>query len=215
MTLRILFAILILAGLTTCTTGEKNTYALISTDYGDIKVKLYNSKPLHRDNFIKLANEGYYDGTLFHRIIPGFMIQGGDPRSKTEPAGKQLGFGGPNYRIPAEFGALHYRGALAAARTNNPDKESSGSQFYIVHGSPVTDFDLDRVEQRTRIPYSDVQRDLYKEIGGTPKLDHDYSVFGEVVEGYEVIDAIAVLPQDPDIGNRPFQDVKMTVKILN
>lgn len=215
MTLRMIFALLILAGLTSCTPKEKNTYALISTDYGDIKVKLYNSKPLHRDNFIKLANEGYYDGTLFHRIIPGFMIQGGDPKSIDAPAGKQLGLGGPNYRIPAEFGSLHYRGALAAARTNNPEKESSGSQFYIVHGSPVTDLELDRIEQRTGKPYTDVQRQLYKEIGGTPKLDHDYTVFGEVVEGYEVIDAIAVLPQDPDIGNRPYQDVKMTVKILN
>ncbi|WP_020537337.1 peptidylprolyl isomerase [Lewinella cohaerens] len=211
---RLFFALLILATLSGCN-NDGNTYALISTDMGDMKVKLYNSTPQHRDNFIKLAEEGFYDGTLFHRIIAGFMIQGGDPDSKDAPAGQSLGMGGPGYTIPAEIGALHLTGALAAARTSNPAKASSGSQFYIVHGKPVTDMELDQIGQRTGRPYSDVQRELYKELGGTPQLDFEYTVFGEVVEGFEVIDAIAKVSTNPSAGNRPLEDVKMTIKILN
>ncbi len=211
---RLFFALLILATLCGCN-NDGNTYALISTDMGDMKVKLYNSTPQHRDNFIKLAEEGFYDGTLFHRIIAGFMIQGGDPDSKDAPAGQSLGMGGPGYTIPAEIGALHLTGALAAARTSNPAKASSGSQFYIVHGKPVTDMELDQIGQRAGRPYSDIQRELYKELGGTPQLDFEYTVFGEVVEGFEVIDAIAKVSTNPSAGNRPLEDVKMTVKILN
>lgn len=211
---RLFFALLILATLSGCN-NDGNTYALISTDMGDMKVKLYNSTPQHRDNFIKLAEEGFYDGTLFHRIIAGFMIQGGDPNSKDAPAGQSLGTGGPGYTIPAEIGALHLTGALAAARTSNPAKASSGSQFYIVHGKPVTDMELDQIGQRAGRPYSDIQRQLYKELGGTPQLDFEYTVFGEVVEGFEVIDAIAKVSVNPSAGNRPLEDVKMTVKILN
>lgn len=211
---RLLFALLILATLSGCN-NDGNTYVLISTDMGDMKVKLYNSTPQHRDNFIKLAEEGFYDGTLFHRIISGFMIQGGDPNSKDAPAGQSLGMGGPGYTIPAEIGALHLTGALAAARTSNPAKASSGSQFYIVHGKPVTDMELDQIGQRAGRPYSDIQRQLYKELGGTPQLDFEYTVFGEVVEGFEVIDAIAKVTVNPSAGNRPLEDVKMTVKILN
>ncbi|WP_367392238.1 peptidylprolyl isomerase [Lewinella sp. LCG006] len=211
---RLFFALLILATLSGCN-SDKSTYALISTEFGDMKVKLYNSTPQHRDNFIKLAEEGFYDGTLFHRVISGFMIQGGDPDSKTAPAGQSLGMGGPGYTVPAEIGALHLKGALAAARTQNPEKASSGSQFYIVQGKPVTDAELDNIGQRAGRPYSDVQRQLYKELGGTPQLDFEYTVFGEVVEGLEVIDAIAAVSTNPQAGNRPLSDVKMTVKILN
>ena len=212
---RILFALVITAALTGCGTGDDNTYALISTEYGDMKVKLYNSTPLHRDNFIKLAEEGFYDGTLFHRVIAGFMIQGGDPNSIGAPAGRQLGMGGPGYTIPAEIGALHMKGALAAARTNNPEKASSGSQFYIVHGKPVTDAELDRKQQSSGMTYSPAQRDLYKELGGALSLDNDYTVFGEVVEGFDVIDKIAAVVVDPSAGNRPNADVAMTVKIID
>ncbi|MEM9931165.1 MAG: peptidylprolyl isomerase, partial [Bacteroidota bacterium] len=176
------------------------------------KVKLYNSTPRHRDNFVKLADENFYDSLLFHRVIPGFMIQGGDPASKNAEAGKSLGFGGPGYTIPAEFGNLHFKGALAAARNNNPEKQSSGSQFYVVHGTIPTDEDLARFEANSGIGYTEAQKQLYKEIGGTPGLDHNYTVFGEVVEGWEVLDAIAAVPTSSD---RPLTDVKMTVKILH
>lgn len=210
---RVFFALLILATLSACGPNDGYTYALISTEYGDMKVKLYNSTPQHRDNFIKLANEGYYDGTLFHRVIAGFMVQGGDPDSRGAAPGQALGMGGPGYTVPAEIGALHMKGALAAARTNNPAKESSGSQFYVVHGKTVNDIDLQNVANRTGRQYSDAQKQLYKELGGTPQLDWEYTVFGEVVEGYDVIDAIAAVATAP--GDRPIEDVSMTVKILN
>ena len=210
---RVFFALLILATLSGCGPNDGYTYALISTDFGDMKVKLYNSTPQHRDNFIKLANEGYYDGTLFHRVISGFMIQGGDPDSRGAAPGVSLGMGGPGYTVPAEIGALHMKGALAAARTNNPEKASSGSQFYVVHGKTVTDADLLGAAQRNGQAYTEAQMELYKELGGTPQLDWQYTVFGEVVEGYDVIDAIAEVATAP--GDRPIEDVAMTVKILN
>lgn len=212
---RLFFILVILAGLTGCSPGDDSTYALISTDYGDMKVRLYNSTPQHRDNFIKLAEQGFYDGTLFHRVIEGFMIQGGDPNSIGAPAGQSLGTGGPGYTIPAEIGALHIKGALAAARTSNPQKASSGSQFYVVHGKPVTDAELDDKQQRSGIVYSEAQRALYKELGGALSLDAEYTVFGEVVEGFDVIDKIAAVAVDPRAGNRPAEDVAMNVKILN
>ena len=192
--------------------GEKYTYALISTSMGDIKVKLYNNTPKHRDNFIKLAKEGYYDGTLFHRVIPNFMIQGGDPDSKGAAPGARLGAGGPGYRVDAEIKNYHYRGALAGARDQNPQKASSGSQFYIVTGKQVTAPELDGLQQRKGIVYSQGQRDLYTEIGGSPFLDGDYTVYGEVVEGIEVADAIANAARGQ--ADRPNQDISMTVKIL-
>jgi cyclophilin family peptidyl-prolyl cis-trans isomerase len=210
---RLVFGLALLTSLAACQPKDKVTYALISTDFGDMKVKLYNSTPLHRDNFIKLANEGFFDGLLFHRVIAGFMIQGGDPDSRDAPPGKDLGMGGPGYLIPAEINALHFKGALAAARTQNPEKQSSGSQFYVVQGKPVSAQELDAVAQRSGHPYSDVQKQLYAEIGGTPMLDYEYTVFGEVVEGLEVIDAIAAVPKQA--ADRPVSDVRMTVKILN
>ncbi|MEZ4984985.1 MAG: peptidylprolyl isomerase [Saprospiraceae bacterium] len=198
--------------LTSCTPGDGYTYALISTEYGDMKVKLYNTTPVHRDNFVKLAKEGFYDGTLFHRVISGFMIQGGDPDSKNAQPGQTLGMGGPGYDLPAEIGALHLKGALAAARNNNPEKRSSGSQFYIVHGGAVDVARLDAIASHAGKMYSDVQKQLYQELGGTPQLDFQYTVFGEVVEGLDIIDTIAKQQTLP--GDRPAKDIPMTVKII-
>jgi len=215
MMIRYFSALLLLLLLSTCQT-DPYTYALISTEFGDMKVKLYNSTPQHRDNFIKLAGEGFYDGTLFHRIVEGFMIQGGDPDSRDAAPGVRLGMGGPGYQIPAEIGALHLKGALSAARTNNPEKKSSGSQFYIVHGKPISASELAGFSQRHGRPYTEAQQQLYAELGGTPALDYNYTVFGEVIEGFDVLDAIAAVPAPPDReGARPFEDVPMTVKILN
>lgn len=196
---------------------EKVTYVEITTDYGKMKIKLYNETPKHRDNFIKLAKEGYYNDLLFHRVIKAFMIQGGDPNSRGAAEGTMLGSGGPGYTIPAEFNPLlcHKKGALSAARQGdqvNPKKESSGSQFYIVQGTKQTDADLDRMEAQLKIKYTPEQRNAYKTQGGTPFLDMNYTVFGEVVEGLDVIDKIAAVQTKP--GDRPVKDVKMTVKVL-
>ncbi|HRD82208.1 MAG TPA: peptidylprolyl isomerase [Saprospiraceae bacterium] len=192
--------------------GDGNRYALIETEYGNMKVMLYNTTPKHRDNFVKLAKEGYYDDLLFHRIIPNFMIQGGDPDSRNAAPGAMLGMGGPGYQIDAEIGSPHLKGALAAARDQNPEKRSSGSQFYIVQGQRVDDNVLNGLEQQKGIRYSPEQRQLYREIGGAPFLDGDYTVFGEVVEGLDVLDKIAAVPTAP--GDRPLQDVKMKVKLV-
>ncbi len=186
---------------------------MISTDYGDMTVVLYNSTPKHRDNFVKLVKEGFYDDLLFHRVINQFMIQGGDPASKNAESGVPLGTGGPPYQIDAEIGSPHIRGALAAARTPNPEKKSSGSQFYIVTGKPVSAQELDQVEKMKKIKYNDVQRKLYIEQGGYPSLDMEYTVFGEVISGMEVADKIAAL--DKDARDRPMQDVKMKIKLIN
>ena len=169
----------------------------ISTKFGDMTGILYNETPIHRDNFIKLISEGFYDGLLFHRVISGFMIQGGDPESKGAVAGAMLGNGDPGYTLPAEIKPelIHKRGALAAARTSNPERRSSGSQFYIVHGSPVTQDELDRFVMQNK-PYTETQMAIYKKLGGTPQLDFEYTVFGEIIDGFDVIDAIATVPKD-------------------
>ena len=189
----------------------------ISTEYGDMIIKLYNGTPLHRDNFIKLAKAHYYDGTLFHRVIKNFMIQGGDPNSKNAAPGQMLGNGGPGYTIPAEFRKeyFHKKGVIAAAREGdnvNPEKASSGSQFYIVQGRKWTNTELNTMEQQRHhlIPWE--QKEVYMKIGGTPHLDGDYTVFGEVISGMNVIDSIANLPGDRF--NRPLKDVKMTVSLI-
>jgi len=209
------FAILIALFLMTSCNRDPYTYAMIETEFGNMKVMLYNSTPLHRDNFIKLAKEGFYDDLLFHRVITGFMMQGGDPESKGAAPGRALGGGGPGYTIPAEISAPHLRGTLSAARLGdgvNPQRESSGSQFFIVQGTPQTDKQLSNFESRKRLKYNETQKKLYKEIGGYPALDAEYSVFGEVVEGFEVIDKIASEPTAP--GDRPLKDIKMKIKIL-
>lgn len=189
----------------------------ITTEYGVMLAELYDATPKHRDNFTKLAEEGYYNNLLFHRVIDGFMIQGGDPNSKNAAAGIPLGSGGPGHQVPAEFvdSLVHIKGAIAAARTGdnmNPEKKSSGSQFYIVDGSPVDDHMLDSNEKRKGFTYSQEQRAAYRELGGTPFLDRDYTVFGRVISGLEVIDAIAKVQKDAR--DRPVKDVKMTIKVI-
>ena len=199
--------------------GNDPALATISTDFGDIVVRLYDDTPQHKDNFVKLANDGFYDGLLFHRVVEGFIIQGGDPDSRNAEANYTLGQGGPGYTIPAEITPqyIHKRGALAAARLpdrNNPLKNSSGSQFYIVHGQNVSDVQLDTAlsrKQNLGLTYTAEQRDIYKSVGGTPFLDADYTVFGEVIEGMDIVDTIA--SKTTNRSNRPVDDIKMTVKI--
>jgi len=237
-------------------TAKAPAKIVIVTDFGDIEIELYDQTPQHRDNFIKLAKEGYYDGTLFHRVIKQFMIQGGDPNSKNAQPGARLGMGNPGYTIPAEIvpELIHKRGALAAARTNNPEKASSGSQFYIVQGKTYTDAELDQIEaeigrqnaQPVFVQYVKEEedamqkagqtvdpklaqeraaqraseylsenpyhmraedREMYKTIGGAPHLDANYTVFGYVTKGMEVVDKIADL--ETDGANRPKVDVKI------
>jgi cyclophilin family peptidyl-prolyl cis-trans isomerase len=229
---------------------------IIVTNYGNIELQLYDKTPQHRDNFIKLVKDGFYDGLLFHRVIKDYMIQGGDPNSKNAKPGERLGYGDPGYTIPAEFVPeyIHKRGALAAARTNNPEKASSGSQFYIVQGKICIDDDLDRVEAQfaegrarqmvsqyfqeeeaamrnagqtvnpdsayiraerrasaflRENPYrmKEEDRETYKTIGGSPHLDGEYTVFGEVIKGMEVVDKITEL--ETDDASRPKVDVKI------
>lgn len=204
--------LVLMLGFSSCQKDEF-THAEITTDFGTIEVILYNNTPKHRDNFIKLAEEGFYDDLLFHRVVNGFMIQGGDPDSKDAAPGQALGRGGPGYQIDAEIGAPHLRGALAAARDGNPLKRSSGSQFYIVQGRPVTEEALNQMEAQKSIKYSPEQREVYKNEGGSPFLDGEYTVFGEVISGMEVVDQIAEMNTDPN--NRPTEDVRMKVRILD
>jgi peptidyl-prolyl cis-trans isomerase B (cyclophilin B) len=195
---------------------RKRDVALVTTE-GTIVLRLSDSTPLHRDNFLRLVKSHYYDSVLFHRVIQNFMIQSGDPDSKRAKPGQPLGNGGPAYTIPAEFrpSLFHKKGVLAAAREGddvNPEKQSSGSQFYIVQGRIFTDQGLDSVEtfrlKGRKLPLA--HREVYKTIGGTPHLDQNYTVFGEVVRGLEVVDKIAATPtskgQDHD---RPLQDVRI------
>lgn len=195
-------------------TAPERCLVEIETDYGTMTAELYNATPKHRDNFIKLAEEGYYNDLLFHRVISGFMIQGGDPNSRNAPAGQALGFGGPSQLIPAEFvdSLAHFKGAICAARTNNPEKKSSGSQFYIVQGSPVTDETLTQIETMKRFHYTPEQRAEYLAVGGTPHLDRDYTVFGRVIKGLDVIDKIAAA--ETAAGDRPKKDVKMKIRVI-
>lgn len=196
--------------------GEKETMIEITTKYGVMKAKLYDSTPKHRDNMVKLIEEGFYDGLLFHRVINGFMIQGGDPNSKNASPQQQLGSGGPGYQIDAEIGALHYKGVLAAARTGdavNPERKSSGSQFYIVQGKPVPPAQLDMVAKQNNITYTEEQKTKYTTEGGTPFLDGQYTAFGEVVEGLDVIDKIAAAQTAP--GDRPVEDITMEIRVLS
>ncbi|MDA3865423.1 MAG: peptidylprolyl isomerase [Salinivirgaceae bacterium] len=244
----------------------------IATPYGNMVVELYNETPLHRDNFLKLASEGFYDSLLFHRVIQGFMVQGGDPQSKGAPKGARLGNGGPGYTIEAEFDTAFYhkKGALSAARLGdraNPEKRSSGSQFYIVQGKVLPQPFMEQMEQKAnqrqlntlinnylRKPenkayyqridslqranafdsvnamykkleeivvssddydpffYTPAQKELYSTVGGTPHLDGQYTVFGEVVSGLHVIDSIAAQPTDKT--DRPVNDIMMKITVL-
>lgn len=242
--------------------------ARIKTTFGDVVVRLYDETPMHRDNFVKLAKEGFYDGTLFHRVMKDFMIQGGDPDSKGASAGQALGTGGPGYNVPAEFvypKYFHKRGALCAARLSdevNPKRESSGSQFYIVWGTQMNDSQIKQMEKQManqqevdifnslakehhdeimnfrrnrdraglqslqdelveltrkrskemgQPSFSEEQKEAYKSLGGTPFLDNQYTVFGEVVEGLDVVDKIQQV--ETDGRNRPLADISMSVTI--
>ena len=196
---------------------DRKRDVLMQTTMGDIVIRLSDSTPLHRDNFLKLVKVGYYDSVLFHRVIKDFMIQGGDPNSRRAAAGKSLGDGGPGYTVPAEFRKtlFHKKGVIAAARMGdnvNPAKASSGSQFYIVQGKVFRSGELDTLEMRRlggrKIPSE--HRQIYTTIGGTPHLDQGYTVFGEIVKGLDVVDKIATVQtskaQDLD---RPLQDVRI------
>ncbi len=182
----------------------------ISTSLGKIVVALSDKTPLHRDNFYKLVEEGFYTDLLFHRVVSGFVVQGGDPTG--------VGTGGPDYEIPAEFDPelAHVRGALAAARQPdevNPDRNSNGSQFYIVTGRPVEDSDIDGMQIRKGITYSSATRQAYLENGGLPILDAEYTVFGQVIEGMDVVDAISQIEVAEN--DRPKEDFKMQIHIIN
>lgn len=252
--------------LSSCSNKDEGAIVKISTNKGDIVVKLYDQTPQHTKNFLELANKEYFNGTIFHRVIKEFMIQGGDPDSKNPEPMKLYGNGGPDYTIPAEFvdTIYHKKGVIAMAREGddvNPDKNSSGSQFYIVVGKVFTNEELDLLENRyntksfsqlqselitneterlldagKKVDYSKVslsvqdtlkkiwdaypkfkfsnkQRDIYTTIGGTPHLDGNYTVFGEVVEGLEVVEAISNV--ETDSFDRPVKDIIMKVKIVN
>lgn len=212
---KILTFLLALCCCTVFAARPKHQYVKIKTAQGECIILLYNSTPLHRDNFIKLVKKDFYNGTLFHRVIKGFMIQGGDPDSRNAAAGKQLGNGDTGYTVPAEFrdSLFHKKGVLAAARDDNPEKASSGCQFYIVQGKTFTDPQLDSLEnKRLHFKLPQWQREIYKTQGGSPHLDRKYTVYGEVVKGIELVDTIAIMPVDAN--DRPQQDVKMTVTLL-
>lgn len=202
---------------TGCEEKEKEVVITVE-EYGDIVVKLYNDTPLHRDNFLQLVEEGFYDGLLFHRVIDGFMIQGGDPQSKDAAAGQRLGSGSREgvETIPAEFlpNRFHKKGALAAARTggpSNPEKKSSNCQFYIVDGKVSPKQELEVLEKRSGKPMPEERKAAYTTVGGTPFLDDEYTVFGEVVSGLEIVDKIAAIEKDRS--DRPTKDVKMSMKL--
>ena len=206
---KIILAALVLIGLTCQAQNatEKETIIVIKTNYGTIKAKLYNDTPLHRDNFIKLVNEGWYNNSPFHRIIKNFMIQGGQNSD---------GRLDPGYKVPAEIKSNHFhkKGALCAARQPdqvNPKKASSGSQFYIVQGQKYDDQTLDMYEDRMGKVIGAKQRQAYKTVGGTPHLDGDYTVFGEVIEGMDVVDKIAAVKTGRM--DAPIEAVTMTIEI--
>jgi cyclophilin family peptidyl-prolyl cis-trans isomerase len=197
--------------LMTCSCQSNAQTYTIETNLGKIQIKLYDNTPLHKENFEKLVAEKLYDGVLFHRIIQGFMIQTGNPATKVN-AEEQTSAIDLNYTVPAEFVPEYYhkKGALAAARTGdavNPEKRSSSSQFYIVQGRTFTDLELNQLEEGMQIKFSESQREKYKTIGGTPFLDQNYTVFGEVVKGLEVVDAIAALPTGP--GDFPEKEIRV------
>ena len=200
---------------------QRQKMVKIETTLGTIKVKLYDETPLHRDNFLKLVKDEFYEGVLFHRVIKDFMIQAGDPESKTADSTARLGAGGLGYTVPAEIDFpkfYHKRGALAAARQGdmvNPEKKSSSCQFYIVQGQTFTDAQLDQMEMRLTyqlrmkepFKYTEEQRTVYKTFGGTPHLDGQYTVFGEVVEGFDVLQKISEVKTSR--GDRPVEDIRI------
>ena len=206
-------------GAQTLTTDSIEHEVLLETSKGNIRVKLYNDTPIHRDNFLKLVRQGFYDGLLFHRVIPDFMIQAGDSASRHAKEGVLLGDSPEPYTLPAEIhfpAHFHRRGALAAAREGdekNPQRASSYSQFYIVTGSIFTDDGLDIMQERlastthNTIKLTPKIKEVYRTFGGAPHLDGQYTVFGEVVEGFDVTDLIQWASRDEN--NRPFDDIRI------
>lgn len=197
--------------------GEKAHRVQITTVFGDMIVELYNDTPVHRDNFLKNARNGWYDGTLFHRVIPGFMAQGGDPNSIGAPAEQNLGSDRCTL-LPNEIRRNHFhkKGALAAARLPdgiNPEKQSSGCQFFVVQGYRYNDAQLSAMET-DNFQFQDIAKAYYKTEGGTAHLDMSYTIFGEVVEGIDIIDLICAMPTSKFSKDRPNTDIVMTVKVL-
>lgn len=195
----------------------QDEYVKIETDSGTMVAKLYRQTPQTTKNFVKLVKKHFYDGLLFHRVEKGFMIQGGDPDSRNAKPGQTLGNGGLKYTIPAEFDSLifHRKGAMAMAREANdinPEKASSSCQFYIVEGRTFTDVEMDRIQEHFHINIPESHREIYKTIGGTPFLDMNYTIFGQVISGLGVIDKIAHAPKDKN--GRPLHDVKMKITLL-
>ncbi|MCE7041905.1 peptidylprolyl isomerase [Dyadobacter sp. CY312] len=193
--------------------SKKDDLITIKTDQGTMQVILFDETPKHKANFIKLAKDKFYDGLLFHRVIESFMIQGGDPESRNADSEKMLGKGDNGYKIPAEFSPklFHQKGALAAARDNNPAKESSGCQFYIVQGKKWNKADLDKQAARAARKITNEQKAVYEKIGGTPHLDGSYTVFGQVIDGIDVIDKITSYPRDER--DRPEKNIAMKVSV--
>lgn len=198
--------------------GEtSNHFVKIETDSGMMVVRLSNKTPQTTANFLKLVKEHYYDGLLFHRVIKGFMVQGGDPDSKNAPPGKVLGEGGLDYTVPAEFDSslYHKKGAIAMARENddvNPKKASSSTQFYLIEGRTFTDVEMNKMEERFKIIIPESHRAVYRTVGGAPFLDMNYTVFGQVVSGLDVIDKIAHAAKDEH--DRPLHDIHMKISIM-
>jgi len=213
--MKYIFSILLFTLLVSTSCNDSGrTKVVIETDLGNMTFELYDSTPMHRDNFIKLAKEGFYDGLLFHRVINNFMVQGGDPNSRDATPEARLGSGGPGYTLDAEIGAPHFKGTMAAARTggaSNPAKRSSGSQFYIVQGKKQTEVDIRATETQKGIKYTDAQKQKYMDIGGSIFLDMDYTVFGEIVDGMDVVDKLASVATQP--GDRPVEDLVMKVYV--
>jgi peptidyl-prolyl cis-trans isomerase B (cyclophilin B) len=194
--------------------SKKDYLVTLKTKFGTMHLVLFDDTPLHKANFIKLVEKKFYDSLLFHRIIDGFMIQGGDPESKMAQPNQRLGGGGGNLeRIPYEFKTnhVHKKGALAAARDNNPEKKSSACQFYIVQGKKMTDDEVTLIAQRNGMDYTTQQRAEYMILGGTPRLDNSYTVFGENIDNLDLIDTIA--KQQKDSADRPKEDIKMSMTV--
>lgn len=212
---KLLFILLLISNLSFAQKKSKKDYLVtLKTNFGTMHLVLFDDTPLHKANFIKLVNQKFYDSLMFHRIIDGFMIQGGDPTSKNAKPNERLGGGGGDLeRIPFEFkpNHVHKKGALAAARDGNPEKKSSACQFYIVQGKKLTDEEITAVAQLNAMNYTTQQRAEYMILGGTPRLDNAYTVFGEIIDNIDLIDTIAKQPRDS--ADRPKVDIKMSMTV--
>ncbi len=192
---------------------KKDYLVIIQTKFGAMHLVLFDKTPLHKANFLKLANDKFYDGVLFHRIIKNFMIQGGDPTTKTKNQVEAPTKESVSYKIKAEIlpELFHVKGALAAARDNNPDKESSGSQFYIVHGKAWNEADLEGQIKRCGRPVTEAQKNTYKTTGGSPHLDGNYTVFGQLIGGFAVLDSLANVKTGAR--DKPLDDISMKMTV--